>query len=115
MKVSFIPTFISAAIGALLGYALYAMCKTEGLETLLAIGGGMCFFLTLATCFGVRFEQGRTSANTAVIGFVFFLLMLISHAVFAFVHFATPGYIIINGILLLIFLGVVYAVAKAKQ
>lgn len=115
MKINIVPTIIAAAISALLAYALYTLCKTSGQETLLAIGGGVCFFLTLATCFGVRFEQGRTSANTSVLGIVFFLLLLLSHGVFAFVQFEAPAYVIINGLLLVSFVGITYSVAKAKQ
>ena len=37
MKVNIIPTMIALAISALIGYALYALCKTEGQELLLAI------------------------------------------------------------------------------
>ena len=44
-----------------------------------------------------------------------FLLLLISHGIFAFAKFAVPAYVIINGILLLVFIGVIYAVAQAKQ
>jgi len=115
MKIKIIPTIIAAAISALLAYALYAICHTQGQETMLAICGGVCFFLTLATSFGVRFEQGRTSVNTAVVGIVFFFMMLVCNGIFAFVQFSTPAYIITNGILLLAFLGVTYAIAIAKQ
>lgn len=115
MKVNVVPVIIAVTASVLFAYALYSMCKTQGQETLLAIGGFVCLFLTLALGVAVRFEQGRTSANTAVLGWVFFFLLLISHFIFAFVQFTTPLYIIINGILLLIFIGVTYSIAKAKQ
>ena len=115
MKINIVPTIIAAAISALLAYGLCALCKTEGQEMLLAIGGFVCMFFALATGMGIRFEQTRTSANTAVLGWVFFLLMVISNTIFAFVQFTTPVYIITNGIFLLAFIGITYAVAKAKQ
>lgn len=115
MKINPIPTIIAAAISALLAYALYALCHAQGQELLLALGGFICSFLTLGTCFGVRFEQGRTSVNTAVVGWVFFFIMLISNAIFAFVHFSAPVYVITNGILLLTLIGITYAIAQAKQ
>lgn len=115
MKVNFVPTLIAAAISLLIAYALYSFCKTDDAQTVIAIGGFVCSFLTLATCFGVRFEQGRTSANTAVLGGVFFVILLISHCIFAFTKFHTPLYVIVNGILLMVFILVVYAVAKARQ
>ena len=115
MKINIIPTIIALAVSALAAYALYAFCKTEGQELLLAIGGGIALFLPLATCLGIRFEQGRTSANTAAVGGVFFAVLLIAQLIFAFVQFSTPAYVITNGMLLLVFLLCVYAIAKAKQ
>lgn len=115
MKVKVVPTIIALGISTLLAYALYNICHTEGKELLLAIGGGLCLFLTLATCLGVRFEQSRTSANVAVVGAVFFVLMLISNALFAYLQFETHTYVIVNGILLLLFLLIAYLIAKAKQ
>lgn len=115
MKVKVVPTIIALGISALLAYALYEICHTEGKELLLAIGGGMCLFLTLATCLGVRFKPSRTSANVAVIGAVFFVAVVISNAIFAYSHFATHTYIIVNGILMLLFLLIAYLVAKEKQ
>ena len=115
MKVKFVPTLIAAGISALVAYALYSVCKLEDAKMILAIGGFVCLFFPLATCLGVRFEQGRTSANTAVLGGVFFFILLVSHFIFAFTVFRTPAYLIINGIILLIFILVAYAVAKAKQ
>lgn len=115
MKINLIPSLIALAISALIAYALYSFCKTEGHELLLAIIGGISMFLPLATCFGVRFPESRTSTNIAVIGGVFFGIMLVAGLVFAFVQFSTPALIIVDGLLLLIFLLCVYTVAKAKQ
>ena len=114
MKINIVPTIISVAISALLAYALHALCKTEGMELLLAIGGGLCFFVTLTACLGVRFEKGRTSTNTSALAMVFFFLMIISNGIFAFIRFSMPAYIVINGVLLLAFLLTFYAVVKAK-
>lgn len=115
MKVKVVPTIIALGISALLAYALYNNCHTEGKEMLLAIGGGLCLFLPMATCLGLRFELSRTSANIAVVGAVFFVMMLVSNAIFAFSHFETHAYVIVNGILLLLFLLITYLIAKAKQ
>lgn len=115
MKIKTLPSIIAAAISALLAYALYVICKTDGLELLITIGGFICFFLTLATGIAVRFEQERASVNTVVLGWLFFFLMLVSHAIFSFIQFSIPIYIIVNGLILLLFIGITYAVSKAKQ
>ena len=115
MRVNIIPTIIALAISALIAYALYVFCKTVGQESLLAICGGISLFLPSATCLGVRFPEKRTSANVAVLGGVFFGIILIAQLVFAFVRFSTPALIIVDGLLLLIFILCAYAIGKAKQ
>lgn len=113
MKINVVPALLAVAVSALLAYGLYALGVNHRL--LLAIGGFICFFFTMAGAVALRFEQGRTSTNTAVLGWVFFLILVASHIIFAFIHFASPFYIIINGILLVAFIGTTYAVAKTKQ
>ncbi len=118
MKVRFIPTLIAAGISALIAYAMYSFCKTTVADNklILAIGGFVCMFLSLAVCIGISFDRSRTSVNISVIGSVFFTLLLISNAIFTFIScFSLPLYVIVNGILLLTMLLVTYAVAKAKQ
>lgn len=115
MKIKAIPTFIAAAICTLIVYGFFSLCKTPRQELLLAIGGFVCLFPALGTCLGVRFEQGRTSANLAVIGGVFFVIQLVCLLIFTFVSFSTTSFVVVNGIILLIFLLVTYGVAKAKQ
>ncbi len=115
MKINIVPTIIALAISALIAYALYVLCKTDGQELLLAIGGGIATFIPLATTLGVRFEQSRTSVNIATLGGVFTGIMLICCFIFALVRFATPVFIIVAGLLTLIFIIIVYGIAKAKQ
>lgn len=115
MKINSIPTIIALAISALIGYALYALCKTEGQELLLGIGGGIATFIPLATALGVRFEQSRTSGNIAALGGAFTFIMLICCFVYAFVQFTPPAFIIVAGLLVLIFIIIAYGIAKAKQ
>lgn len=115
MKIKIVQIIIAAVISALLAYGFYSLCRTDEYQVLLAIGGFICLFISLSVGFGVRFEKGRASTNVAVLGWVFFSVMLISHVIFAFVKFGIPGYVIVNGILLVAFIGITYAIAKAKQ
>ena len=115
MKINIVPTLIAAAISALLAYALFSICKISELKLMFTIGGFVCFFLTLAVAIAVRFAHSRSLLNTTAVGWLFFIIMCVSHAIFACVHFNAPAYIIINGIILLSFIGVIYAVSKARQ
>lgn len=115
MKIKITPTIIAAGISALLAYGLYALCRTEGQELLLAVGGGMAIFIPLASAVGVRFEQTRTSGNIAALGATFTFIMTICCFVYAFVQFTPPAFIIVAGLLILIFIMIVYGITKAKQ
>lgn len=114
MKIKAVPTIIAAAICALLAFGFYSWSSSEGHRLLLAIGGFISLFLPLATFLGVRFE-GRTTATTIAVGATTFAVMLVVNILFSLSDFSVPAFVIVNGILLLVMVGIVYALAKAKQ
>jgi len=109
MKINWILVIVSLGIAALSGYGFYA--GTSNL--FLTIGSGLFFFITLSGIFGVSF--GRGSANLKVLSAVFFIVSLIEHLLFGFIGFRTAPYIIITGILFLIYIMIFYAVAKSLK
>lgn len=112
MKIKAIPLIIVLGISAIISYALYSFCKSDN-ATLLAIFGGLMSFATLATTFGITIERQGKSVNIKVLSLVFFVLTLISNIIFANLAFTTPTYIIVNGLLLLIWLLIFYNISKA--
>ena len=114
MKIKEIPLIIAFGISALVAYGLFSICKNDN-SLLLAIVGGIMLFVTLAATFGVDFEPHRTSVNIKVTSIVFFLLALISNLIFSFVQFSVPLYVVVNGLLLLIWLLVIYGINRAGQ
>ena len=114
MKINSIPCVLAAAIATLIAFGLYSIHAYNN-AWLVAIGGFICLALPLATTFGVSFEQSRTTTNIKVLSGTFFALLLVSHFVFAFLNFTTPAYIVINGIVLLLWLLIAYAITKAKM
>ena len=114
MKCNVILTTIAVALSALLAYALYCWCKMPEANLLVSICGGVTLVCTLATTLGISFERSRTSVNIKVVSGVFALLFLISNIVFCCVaNFAYPLYIILNGLLLLIWILIIYSIHKA--
>lgn len=114
MKIKVIPLIIVLGLAALMAYGLFSFCKNDN-ALLLAIVGGIMLFVALTAAFGVSFEPHRTSVNIKVTSIVFFLLALISNVIFAFVQFSVPLYIVINGLLLLIWLLIVYGINRGGQ
>ena len=114
MKINFVQTIIAIAVSLLIAYGLYSFHDSEN-KVLLSLGSFVFLATTLVITIGVNFEQSRTTTNVRVVSGIFFAIALASSLIFSFFMFSTPSYIITNGILLLIFVLIVYSINKAKQ
>jgi len=114
MKIKFVQTIIAIALSALITYGLYNFHNGEN-QILLSIGSFVFLSVTLVLSIGVDFEKSRTTTNIRTVSGIFFTVALISNLIFNFISFSEPSYIIINGILLLIYLFMIYSIYRAKQ
>jgi hypothetical protein len=114
MKINFVKTIIAIAISLLICYGLYSFHDSEN-KILLSAGSFVFLATTLLLTIGASFELPRTTTNIKVVSQIFFIIALISNLIFTFINFSVPSYIIINGILLLVFIFIAYSIYKAKQ
>jgi len=114
MKVNFVQTIIAIAVSLLIAYGLYSFHDSEN-KILLSAGSFVFLALTLILTIGTSFELPRTTTNVRVVSGIFFVIALISNLVFTFLKFSVPSYVIINGILLLVFILIAYSINTAKQ
>lgn len=114
MKINFVQTIIAIALSALIAYGLYNFHDSEN-KILLSAGSFVFLATTLVITIGVNFEQSRITTNVRVVSGIFFVIALASNLIFSFFTFSTPSYVITNGILLLVFVLIVYSINKAKQ
>ena len=114
MKINFLQTIIALAMSLLFAYGLFSF---HAFENKLLLGAGSFVFLstTLILTMGANFEFPRTTTNVRVVSGVFFIIALISNLIFTFIDFSTPSYIIISGLLLLVFISIAYSIIKSKQ
>jgi hypothetical protein len=115
MKINPVTLAIAFAIAALAGYGLYAL---NGAETDIplanALGGGIALFITLAGAVAVGVKDDRGGAlNIRLASGVFFVLILIEQLIFCAVPFRPAPYLVVTGVLTLIYALVVYAIGKA--
>lgn len=116
MKVHSIPALIALAISALVAFGFYSFCRCADMQWWVAIGGGVGLFLTLGTALAVSFTTSRTSTNAKVVSGIGAVLLLISNGVFCcLTSFSLAWYIILNGLLLLLWVILLYAIVKAAQ
>lgn len=114
MKINVVPTIVAVFFSALVAYGAYSCCISDK-ENMVAAGSGIMSLCMLVTSFGISLESKRRTANIKVVSIVFFMLSLIGNLIFALVYFSVPAYIITNGILLLVWLLIIYWVGKAMQ
>lgn len=114
MKLNFITTIIAIAVSLLIAYGLYSCHNFEN-KILLSAGSFVFLATALVMTIGASFKLPRTSTNIKVVSGIFFAIALISNLIFTFINFSVPSYIIINGILILVFILIVYSTNKAKQ
>ena len=116
MKLNIVPSIVALAISALIAYGLYSWCRDVDMQMLLSIFGGISLLLTLGGMLAISFEDSRTTVNFRVLSGVFALLIVLSNAIFCCISsFSTPLYVIINGMLMLIWFLSAYGVTRANK
>lgn len=114
MKINFVLTLIAISISALFAYALYSISNSE--NKLLLCGGGFIFIsITLITTIAAQFNGERTTLNIKALSGIFFTIGLISHLVYAFISFSPAVYIIPAGLLVLVYMSLVYSIGKNSE
>ena len=114
MKVNFVQSIIAILISALFAYGFYSFSVSDN-KTLLSLGSFMCLGITSTISFGCSFELSRTSTNIKTVAILFFVIALISNSCFTLMAFSVPAYVLINGILFLIFMLTTYSIYRAQQ
>ncbi len=114
MKINFVQTIIAIAASLLIAYGLYSFHDSKN-KILLSAGSFVFLAIALVLSIGISFELPRTTTNVRVLSGLFFAMGLISNLIFSSINFSVPSYVIINGILLLVFISLVYAINKVKQ
>lgn len=116
MKLNIVPSIIALAISALIAYGLYSWCRNADMQILLSIFGGVSMLLTFGSMLAISFEDSRTTVNVRVLSGVFAFLVILSNAIFCCISsFSTPLYVIINGLLMLIWFLSAYGVTRANK
>ena len=114
MKIKIVPALVSILLCALIAYGLFSIHKFDN-QILLSVGGFIFCAATLFCAFGINFDLPRTTTNIRFLSIAFFFIALVNNLIFCFINFSVPLYIILNGILLLIFILITYSIAKTKM
>ena len=64
---------------------------------------------------GVSSQQERSSVMLKTLSWVFLLIEIVSNGTFVFFDFSTPVYIIVNGLILLMFVLIYNSIYRTKM
>ena len=103
MKLDVVKSLITVAFSALLAYACYEICNYEHIQWVIAAGAIVSIGTPMMLALGVSSQQERSSVMLKTLSWVFLLIEIVSNGVFVFFDFSIPVYIIVNGLILLIF------------
>ena len=116
MKINIIPTLITLVIAVLLAYLFYTLSDAEDhMLKALAISGFISTCICLECGIGLSFNDAHHTANSFAISLVFFVVFIAEHCCFAAWGTNSAWVIITTGLLLMLYLLIIYGISKAKM
>lgn len=115
MKANVIMTIVGLALACLIGYLVFNVAAGDPNEALCGVVSTVCFLATLIPMMGIKYESARLATNIRVFSALFFVIFLISHFCFAGFGIKVPYYVVVNGILLLIYLAAFYKMQSVRD
>jgi hypothetical protein len=115
MKVNLVYVIIGLAISALIAFGFYSF--HEGSNKMLLVIGSMIFMsITLTLSFAVKInERPRSTVLIRTVSGIMFFVGLVANISFSLIKFEKDWYIIIIGLILLIYCLILYTLVRSKQ
>jgi hypothetical protein len=116
MKVTckLIPSLISLGLALLIAYGFYAANIHEWQRWLMFAVCTAEFSVLLGGGFGLKYAE-RGTINITVLSVVFIIIAVIVQLIANLLPFRPAPYIIVNGLVVLIYIGIAYAIVKTLQ
>ena len=116
MKVNAVLLIIAIGIAVLLGFLVYSFCSSTDNACAIGVTSALSFALTLVPIMGLKHESGRMQVNIKVMSTMALIVFLIMAAVMCFISVERLNvYYIIVGIMILIYLGLIYSMSRIKD
>lgn len=100
---------------ALIGYLAYNVAEGDDNDLLCGICSAICFTTSLIPVIGMHYKSNALGINIRVCASIFFVIFLISNFCFAGFGVRMPYYTIVNGMLLIIYSGILYKMLNIKS
>lgn len=115
MKIDIVKSLIVVLLTALITYGLYSVSDYDTVRWWLTGVSAAVLAISGVLTFGVSFEGERSSAMFKVLSGIMFFVFLFANLTFAFFEFSLPLYIILNGVMLLVYALAGVSIVRTKQ
>lgn len=115
MKIDLVKSVIALGISALLAYACYEICNYEDLKWVIAIGSFITLGVPFMFALGVSSQHERSSVMLKALTGIILMVELVLNGIFVFFDFSIPLYVILNGLILLVFALVYNSIYRTKM
>lgn len=115
MKINVVLSLIILVLSSLLGYWVYSVADANIHAKLAGFLSAICLALPLILGFGVSYNTSASLVNIRILSCVLVLIMLILHFYYATAGIIMSYYVLISGILICIYLVIIYGILKSKQ
>jgi hypothetical protein len=115
MKINAVFLIIALAISSLVAYGFYAANGGEAYRLVITLGGGLSLCIPLTGLLAVKAGGRGGAVQVKVVSAIFFIVLLIEQIIFSFAVVKLAPYIIITGVLLLVYVLICYAVARTGE
>jgi hypothetical protein len=101
-----------AALGA---FGFFITNANDTYRFLITAGSGISLFITLGGLLALSSTYRGLIVNVRIVSGIFFIALLIEHIIFSFTGINFPAYIIITGILILLYILICYVIIKSTK
>lgn len=115
MKVNIFLTILALFISAFFGSFIYMIAEQPDYDVLCGVCSGVTSFATIFPYMGLQYESERLGINIRVFCVLFLLIFTAVNLYYAYTIVVMPYYTTFNGILLIIYLAIVYKLINIKD
>lgn len=115
MKIDNVKLIISFAICALIGFLCFTVApEADNRKWISLITATISLFVCLAPALSMKFEAaGNRSVSGKLVGWIFFVILLIENFAFSFNTYGITTYIVVTALIALIGVALIYSISKS--
>lgn len=116
MKLNPLPLLIGVCIAALLAFTCFVLSEsTETAYRMTLAGMSFLAFFSCGTVFLSKWDNAHHGVNARAVTSLFFVIFAINFGTFAFTGESIEWLVIVSGLLLLVYLLIVYSISNLKM